>query len=323
MQFAQLKEYFEESEQEILLRTPVAWHRKRGLVFLFLIPILAVLCGGLCGGGMYDEAGAGSEDALIIAVLVGIPALIVSIAGAIAGVVRLLRASSLSEGSEVRIDMQRRLISSKKEGDFSFAQISGLELVQPSKLIQWRAIQAKVSSSSTSEDSSNPYQSSEIKTLTLLNDLTPAHAAEAVALMERLGERLGKPVYAAPEMTQSPKSNDRLAVTCHAPVQLIWLIFSLINLKNSNPLVRYHARLSLLLGGMHVAVMMVLAMLMGAAGAIFGDLGFALGGLLLMGGLMVMLGLRLVGMYKAWKKAYWQPPFFKSWTSSWLPEEPS
>lgn len=321
MQLEKLKEYIEESEQEILLRTPVAWHRKRGLVFLFLIPILAVLCGGLCGGGMYDEAGQGSEDALIIAVLVGIPVLIISIAGAIAGVVRLLRAGSLSEGSEVRIDLGRGLITSKTEGEVPLSQISGLELVQPSKLIQWRSIQAKVSS--PAGDSNNPYQSSGVKTFTLLKDLTPAHALESVALMERLGERIGKPVYAAPEMTQPPQSNDRTAVTCHAPVQLIWLIFSLINLKNSNPLVRYHARLALLLGGMHVAVMLLLVLLMATIGAIAGDAGIAIGALLLVAGLFVMLGLRIVGMYKAWKKEYWQPPFFKSWTSSWLPEDPS
>lgn len=317
MQFVKLKDCFVESEHEIVLRTPVQWHRKRGLVFLILIPFLAVLCGGLCGGGMYDEAGQGSNDALVIGLLVGIPALLIAIAGALAGVIRLLRAKSLSESSEVRVDLRRRVITSKT-GELAFANISGLEFVQPSKLIQWRAIQAKVS---TTGDSNNPYQSSSVKTFTLLKDIEPVNAVESVALMELLGERMAKPVHADAEMTQAPQSNDRLAATCHAPVQLIWLIFSLINLKNSNPLVRYHARLSLLLGGMHVVVMMVLAMLMGATGAIFGDVGIAIGGLVLMGGLFVMLGLRLFGLYKAWKKEYWQPPFFKSWTSAWLPED--
>lgn len=324
MQFTKLQDCFEERDQQILLRTPKAWHRKRGLVLLFLLPVLAVLCGGLCGGGLYDESGQGSGDALFILVLVGIPSALLAAGGALMGAVRLIRASSLAERSEVRIDLQGRRLVSKQDGELAFDQISGLELVQPSMMLKWRAIQAKVI---TAGDAKNPYQASSVKTFTLLKDIEPVNGPEALALMELIGQRIGKPVHATPEMSQSPSpmglmSGDRTAVTCHVPVQAIWLIFSLINLKNSNPLVRYHARLSLLLGGMYVLVLLGLAVLMGLLGAVIGDVGMGIGGLLVALGLFTMLGLRIVGLYKAWKKEYWQPPFFKSWTSSWLPEDP-
>lgn len=319
MKLEKLRDHFEESEHEIVLRTPVAWHRKRGVVFLLAIPFLALLCGGLCGGGLYDELGQGSSDAWFIGLLVGLPALMLAIGGVIAGVVRLLRASALSERSEVRIDLRGRVVRSVEAGEVPLGRITGLELVQPSKLIQWRAIQAKVSGEAV--DSQNPYQASSVQTLTLLKDLEPVNAAEAVRIMERVGERISRPTHAAPEMTQSPQANDRTAVSCHIPVQMLWAIISAINLKNSNPLVRYHARLSLLLGGLHVASTLLLAVLMGLLGAVLGDAGFAVGGLLLMAGLFLLFGLRMLGMYKAWKKEYWQPPVFKGLTARWLPEE--
>ncbi|MFT5587837.1 MAG: hypothetical protein ACI9VR_005450, partial [Cognaticolwellia sp.] len=209
MQFAKLKDYFEEHEHGFVLRTPVTWHRKRGLGFLILVPFLAVVCGGMCGGGIYDESGQRSSDAWIIALLVGIPSLLIAVVGAVAGLIRLFRANSLSERSEVRIDLQRRVIFSKSEGEFPLSQVSGLEMVQPSRLTQWRAIRAKVSTETA--DSENPYQARSVKSVTLLNDIEAVNGPEAVQLMERVGERIGKPVYAAPEMSQTPQSNDRTA----------------------------------------------------------------------------------------------------------------
>lgn len=318
MQFAELEEYVDENDKGFTLRTPATWHRKRGLVFMLAIPFLAVLCGGLCGGGMLDGSTA-SSDALFVGVFVGVPVLLLGAGGFFGGMFKAVRAQSLSDDSEVRIDLSQGMVRSKSEGKVPLSSVTGLELVQPSKFLQWRSIRAKVSAAPAG-DGSNPYQASAGKTVTLLKDLEPIHGPKALELMERMGARMGKPVSAQAEMTQAPQSNDRLALSCHIPVQMVWVIISLMNLKNSNPLVAYHARLSLLLGGLHLGAVFGFGALAGLSGALGVD---ALAGVfvvLLMLGAFAMLLLRFVAMYKAWKKQFWQPPVFKGLTSKWLPE---
>lgn len=319
MKFAELEDYVEEHDTGFTLRTPVTWHRKRGLVLMLAIPFLAVLCGGLCGGGMLDGSTA-SSDAMFVGVFVGVPVLLLAAAGFFGGLLKAARAQTLSDDSEVRIDLSQGVLRSRAEGTVPLSAITSLELVQPSKMLQWRSIRAKISAAPAG-DGSNPYQASAGKTITLLKDLEPIHGPKALALMERIGARINKPVSAAVEMTQTPQTNDRLAVSCHVPVQMVWLIISLMQLKSTNPLVAYHARLSLLLGGLHLATVFGFGALAGAAGAAGVDALAVVFVLLLMGSAFGMLLLRGFAMYKAWKKAFWQPPVFKGLTSGWLPDD--
>lgn len=326
MELGKLAEALDERGDVLVLRTPVGFYRKRGVTFLLAIPFLAVVFGGLCAGGIADGSGLSNDELNIMLAVLSVPVLAVAGAGFLAGVITLVRAPGKSEASTVRVDLGRRVLERGGQS-VSLSEFSSLELVQPSKVLKWRSIRACRPASS--EQSDNPYaSSSRAEPMVLLENIEPLQGEAAGALLRYLGERMELQVRAAPGMDKSALgglggSSNHAAMLCYLPVQGIWLIASLGMLVFSKePLVRFHAKQSLLMGAAHIG----LAIAMVAGGAIgFEVLGSdAVGAVLMLLPLlpmMLLIVLRFVGAYKGHKGAWWVCPGLGWLTRRWIPED--
>lgn len=214
---------------ETLLRTPASAWWIQGLLLVFALPpsllLLLGLLGALGTGG--DPVGTG--------IFVGL-ALLISVPSAAAGVWMVAVSGARSDRSEVAVDWSGRRLLPRDRAPVGFDAVESLEVVQPSSLLKWRVLQARVPGAAP---------------VVLAQRLTPRLFAEARALSEPLAARMGLPLDLPADVRSGDLVglNDRHAAAfCYVPLQGIFLVASLwyVFQARERPFVRFAAIQSLL-----------------------------------------------------------------------------
>ena len=123
---------------------------------------------------------------------------------------------------------------------------------------------------------------------------------------------------------ETPKDNAALlGMLCYLPIQGIWFFASLGMLVFSKlPLVRFHAKQSLLFGGLQLLTMAGPVVAAIALTELTGNESFAQVLVNLASvAFLATLALRVVGSVKAWKREWWVCPGLGWLTRRWVPAE--
>jgi uncharacterized membrane protein len=307
------------------LRTrPAHWLRRGAVLGLFVPALLAVVLVLLIIVDLIDRLrlGDGTIVGAALCLLVGGPSVLW-------GAVLALGAQGRSRRSVVELDLAGGALRPAVGPARSLAAVRALRLYKPNSLVAWLAVDALLVDDQPRP--AGPYQAPALTTpVRLWGNIPEQRGAEAVALAGQLAARLGVPLEdgrSAFDRGLDAGSRGRTWHTAaYVPMQGIFLFASALILltRKDDAVGRFHARQSLSLLVVEsiaiVGVIIVGAPLMFLPG---GRDPHPIGVAVLVGGLVLITGLRLIvrfyAAWRAWRGDLWLLPVLGRFTRRWLP----
>jgi uncharacterized membrane protein len=307
------------------LRTrPAHWLRRGAVLGLFVPALLAVVLVLLIIVDLIDRLrlGDGTIVGLVLSVLVGGPSVLW-------GAVLALSAQGRSQRSVVEIDLAAGLLRPTGAPARPLSAVRALRLHKPNSLVAWLAVDALLVDDQPRL--AGPYQPPTLTTpVRLWGDIPEQKGAEALALVGQLAARLGVPLEdgrSAFDRGLDAGSRGRTWHTAaYVPLQGIFLFASALILltRKDDAVGRFHARQSLTL--LVVETIAIIGVIIVGATLMFlpgGRDPHPLGVAVLVGGLLLITGLRLVlrvyAAWRAWRGDLWLLPVLGRLTRRWLP----
>lgn len=298
---ADVAAYLQPDGDGAVLAVPVRDFRVQAVLVLVLLPVVWALLALLFALALPPDAAAVLGGALVC---------LGTAFSTLAGGVMLLRARGQSERSRVHVGADR---SVRLAGGQVLRpdMVYGLRVRQPNPMMKWIGILAFNGESE----------------VLILGRLPPSRGPAVEALAQWLGQVLDAPVDARAARTGLGMAPSSMAAFCYAPIQGLWLVFSLFAVVLAkDPLVRFSARQSLayyLLSG--IALVAVIVPLAAVAALLPSDDARGVAAVLLILVLLPLvfarLGLGLYAMFRAYKGEPWVIPGLGWLTRRWLPAD--
>jgi len=291
---------------------PASHYRRRALVLMLAVPALLFALAVLLG----LEMGLQDSDLLWIVQMGGAAA--GSGVSLLGGGAMLLLAGRLSQRSQVRLDVARRVLRPARGAQpTSWDELARISVVRPNPLLKWWRLQAETRGGAV---------------IPLRGSIAPGAGAAAEALARWCGELLGVEVTVGEGLAEqdalgvSPRMS---AVLCWVPLQGIFLIASAYYLLrgHEHPFVRFCAKQSLAQFALSIPVVLLAVALGGIPLALVGPgaprvLAAVWLGLLLVAFLVWNVGTRIVGCVRAHRGEVWVIPWLARFSRGWAPDEP-
>lgn len=290
------------------LQVPRAQLLKQAAAQVLLTPLVAASVGFLLADGV-DELG----------VLLAVTGLLATI-GVAWGALGIARSGGVSAASRVVLDLEAGEVR-HPEGRVATADVRALVVRQGSALTKWLVLEARLGP--TAPAVAGPYAPPSTRSIVLLGKVPPALGPDLAALARDLGAKLGIEARAeggvdrAGPLGMTPGT---VAMLCYLPVQGIFLVASIgVLVVARDPILRFHARQSLVLFAIELAVIVAAAVLGATAAVVSPELGVVVMGLLLLGAVMGRLVVRLIASFKASRLEPFVVPGLRPIVGRWLP----
>ncbi|MCB9675511.1 MAG: hypothetical protein H6737_10370 [Alphaproteobacteria bacterium] len=259
-------------------------------------------------------------------VLVAIAAVgcgLLALLGIAMGAVGALRSSGISARSRVEVDVDAGVL--RWDGsEIPTARIQGLVVEKGSPVTKWLVLRARLGPAGSVED--GPFAPPATTVVPLLSKLPPGLGPDAVELARELGEQLGVGVEVrggVDRVSAIGLSPGNIAMLCYLPVQGVFLLASIGTLVASgDPVLRFHAKQSLVLFGVEMVAIASAIALGGAVMLVHIDAGAAVMGLALLGVVVARLVVRIGACFKASGVEPFVIPGLGGLVSRWVPRAP-
>ncbi|MCB9697578.1 MAG: hypothetical protein H6738_12425 [Alphaproteobacteria bacterium] len=285
----------------------------QALLQIFLLPILSFLVLLVVVG----SAEGSGDVALGMAVVLG-PLTLLGMAW---GAFGLARSGSVSTATRVEVDLGGGVLRHAR-GEVPLSRVRSLVLRQGNALQKWLWLGANVGVASEAAEG-GPYAPPSGESFGLLTRLPPTLGSEVGELGRALAADLGVELGVEGGVDRGNvlgMTPGTLAMLCYLPFQGIFLVVSVpTSFLSKDPLVRFHARQSLVLFAVEVVALIVAVGLMVGVSLVHTEAGIVVGGLALLGVLAARLVVRIVACFKAARMQPFVLPGLSPVVARWLP----